>query len=97
MEMVKDFIAQNNWQLESVYADNGFGIDINENLYKMIEDAQQGKIDVIIVSNPARISRNSDSSLFKILGKLREENKVHIFTVDKQVNTLLFNDGTNCL
>lgn len=88
MEMVKDFIAQNNWQLESVYADIGFGIDINENLHKMIEDAKKGKIDVIIASDPARISRNREV-LFNILAKLRKESKVHIITVDNQINTFL--------
>ena len=87
-EMIKDFNAQNNWQLESVYADIGFGIDINENLHKMIEAAQQRKIDVIIVSDPAWISRNSDI-LFKTLGKLREESKVYMITVDKQIKTFL--------
>lgn len=90
-EMIKDFIAQNNWQLESVYADIGFGTDINENLHKMIEDAQQGKIDVIIVSDPARISRNSDY-LSNIFRKLREQNKVHFVTVDNQINTFLNNN-----
>lgn len=91
MEMIKDFIAQNNWQLDSVYADIGFGIDMNENLHKMVEDAKQGKIDVIIVSDPARISRNLDY-LSNIFRKLREQNKVHIVTVDNQINTFLNNN-----
>lgn len=91
MEMVKDFIAQNNWQLESVYADIGLGININENLHKMIEDAKQGKIDVIIVSDLARISRDPDY-LSNIFSKLSEQNKVHIVTVDNQINTFLNNN-----
>lgn len=88
MEMIKDFIAQNNWQLDSVYADIGFGIDMNENLHKMVEDAKQGKIDVIIVSDLARISRNPDN-LTNIFRELREQNKVHIVTVGNQINTFL--------
>ncbi|MUK88198.1 hypothetical protein GMD78_07300 [Ornithinibacillus sp. L9] len=63
-EMKNAFIAQNNWQLESVYTDIDSGNDMNESLLKMIEDAQQGKIDVIITSDPTRISRNRDY-LFK--------------------------------
>lgn len=54
----------------------------------MIEDAQQEKIDVIIASDSSRISRKY-SDLSNILGKLRESNKVHIITVDNQINTIL--------
>lgn len=87
-EMIKAFIAQNNWQLDSVYTSIDSGNVLNDSLLKMIDDAQQGKIDVIITSDPARISRNRDY-LFNVLGKLREQNNVHIITVDNQINTVL--------
>lgn len=87
-EMIKTYIVQNNWQLNSVYTDIGYGNDVNKGFLKMIEDTQLGKIDVIIASDPARISRNRED-LFNILAKLRKENKVHIITVDNQINTFL--------
>lgn len=85
MEILKAFVVQKNWHLDSVYADVGSG---NDMLLKMIEDAQQGKINYIIASDPARISRNPDY-LFNIVRQLREQNKVHIVTVDNQINTFL--------
>ncbi|MEC0664826.1 recombinase family protein [Priestia flexa] len=94
-EMIKAYIAQNNWQLDSIYTDIGSGIGMNKNLLKMIEDAQQEKIDVIIASDPSRISRKY-SDLSNILGKLCESNKVHIITVDNQINTIL-NDNDNII
>ncbi|WP_062351182.1 recombinase family protein [Bacillus kwashiorkori] len=89
--IIEDFIVQNNWYLDSVYADIGLGSNINKNFIKMIEDAQQEKIDAIIVSDPSRISRNSDYLSF-IIEKLREEYKIRIITVDYGVNTFLHNN-----
>jgi DNA invertase Pin-like site-specific DNA recombinase len=56
----------------------------------MIEDAHQEKINVIIVSDPSRISRNSDY-LSNIVEKLREEYKIRIITVDYGINAFLHN------
>lgn|SRR5699024_1304610 len=89
--IIEDFIVQNNWYLDSVYADIGLGNNINKDFIKMIEDAQQEKIDAIIVSDPSRISRNSDYLSF-IIEKLREEYKIRIITVDYGVNTFLHNN-----
>ncbi|TXL65053.1 recombinase family protein [Cerasibacillus terrae] len=91
-EMIKAFIEEKNWQLDSVYTDTGSGINMNKNLHRMIEDAQQEKFDVIVAIDPSRILRNSDLS--SVIGKLHEENKVHIITVDKRVDTLLKDDIT---
>lgn len=88
--IIEDFIDQNNWYLDSVYADVGSGNNINKNFLKMIEDAQQEKINVIIVSDPSRISRNSNY-LSNMVEKLREEYKIRIITVDYEINTFLHN------
>ncbi|MCG7314475.1 recombinase family protein [Priestia flexa] len=88
--IIEDFIDQNNWNLDSVYADVGSGNNINKNFLKMIEDAQQEKINVII-SDPSRISRNSDY-LSNMIEKLHEEYKIRIITVDYGINTFLHNN-----
>lgn len=87
--IIEDFIDQNNWNLASVYADVGSGNNIKSFL-KMIEDAQREKINVIIVSDPSRISRNSDY-LSNVFEKLREEYKIRIITVYYGINTFLHN------
>lgn len=38
-EMIKDFILENNWELECIYTDVGSGVNKNKNLSLMIEDA----------------------------------------------------------
>ena len=86
------FESQRNKELITLLNnENTTGNNINKNFIKMIEDAQQEKIDAIIVSDPSRISRNSDYLSF-IIEKLREEYKIRIITVDYGVNTFLHNN-----
>lgn len=91
-EMIKAFIEEKNCKLDSVYTDTGSGVNTNKNLLRMLEDAEQEKFDVIVAIDPSRILRNSDLS--SVIGKLREENKVHIFTVDKRIDTIFKDDIT---
>lgn len=83
----KGLYWRKNWQLDSVYTDTGSGVNTNKNLLRMLEDAEQEKFDVIVAIDPSRILKNSDLS--SVIGKLREENKVHIITVDKRIDTIL--------
>ncbi|MFB4474260.1 recombinase family protein [Virgibacillus sp. SK37] len=92
MEMIKEFISEKNWKLDSVYTDVESGVKVNENLHKMIEDAQKGKIDVIVAADTTRILRTKEMA--NVLGKLYELNKVHLITVDNRINTFLNDDIT---
>lgn len=64
--------------------DSGFGK--NKNLKLMIEDARQGKFDIIVATDPSRILRSTE--LLSENGNLRNTNKVHIVTVDNRINTI---------
>ena len=52
----------------------------------MIEDARQGKFDIIVATDPSRILRSTE--LLSENGNLRNTNKVHIVTVDNRINTI---------
>lgn len=41
--MIDAYIAQNDWQLNSVYTDISYGNDMNKSLLKMIEDLNKEK------------------------------------------------------
>ncbi|TVZ84731.1 resolvase-like protein [Aeribacillus composti] len=89
-EMIKAFILKNNWELECIYADVDSGVNKNNNLSLMIEDAHQGKFDIIIATEPSRLFRNNElSSEIRNLCKM---NKTHIVTVDNRINTIQNDD-----
>ena len=92
MEMIESFVSEKSWKLDSVYTDVGSGAKLNKNLHKMIEDAQKGKLGVIVATNPSRILRNNEIS--NVLGKLIESNKIHLITVDNRINTFLNDEIT---
>lgn len=85
-EMIKDFTLENNWELECIYTDVGSGVNKNKNLSLMIEDAHQGKFDIIVVTEPSRLLRSSELS--SEIKSLRKSNKVHIVTMDNRINTI---------
>jgi DNA invertase Pin-like site-specific DNA recombinase len=78
-EMIKDFVLEKGWELTCVYSDISSGIDNNKNLKLMIEDARQGKFDIIVATDPSRLYRNTE--LLMELENLYKENKIHIVTV----------------
>ena len=78
-EVIKDFISEKDWELTCVYSDISSGIDNNKNLKLMIEDARQGKFDIIVATDPSRLYRNTE--LLMELENLYKENKIHIVTV----------------
>jgi DNA invertase Pin-like site-specific DNA recombinase len=89
-KMIKAFILENNWELEYIYSDVGSGVNKNKNLSIMIEDAHQGKFDIIVAINPSRLFRNSElSSEIRNLCKM---NKTNIVTVDNRINIIQNND-----
>lgn len=89
-EVIKDFISEKDWELTCVYSDISSGIDKNKNLKLMIEDARQGKFDIIIATNPSRLFRNSGLSYE--IRNLCSMSKTHIVTVDNRINTIQNHD-----
>jgi hypothetical protein len=90
-EVIKDFISEKDWELTCVYSDISSGIDKNKNLKLMIEDARQGKFDIIVTTEPSRLLRSS-TKLSTEIECLRKTNKIHIVTVDNQINTIHSDD-----
>ena len=72
-----DFVdRQNGWELVKIYSDEGIsGTSLNrrEGFKEMIEDCKKGGIDLIVVKNVARFSRNVADSTSTI-DELRELN-----------------------
>ena len=88
--MIKAFILENNWELECIYSDVDSGINKNKSLSLMIENAHQGKFDIIVATNPSRLFRNSELS--SEIRNLYKTNKIHILTVDNRINTIQNDD-----
>ncbi|MCU9601893.1 recombinase family protein [Pallidibacillus thermolactis] len=89
-EMIKDFVLKKGWELTCVYSDISSGIDNNRNLKLMIEDVRHGKFDIIVATDPSRLYRNTE--LLMELEDLNKQNKIHIVTVDNQINTIHSDD-----
>ena len=89
-EMIKAYILENNWKIEFIYTDVGSGVNKNKNLSLMIEDAHQGKFDIIVATKPSRLLRSSELS--SEIKNLRKSNKVHIVTVDNRINTIHYDE-----
>jgi site-specific DNA recombinase len=96
----KEMIAKNeNWELYKVYADHGVTGTNTKNrtaFNQMIEDAKEGKFDIIITKSISRFARNTLDcltyvrmlkGLTKPVGILFDREK--IFTLDNHSSTLL--------
>jgi site-specific DNA recombinase len=96
----KEMIAKNeNWELYKVYADHGVTGTNTKNrtaFNEMIEDAKEGKFDLIITKSISRFARNTLDcltyvrmlkGLTKPVGILFDREK--IFTLDNHSSTLL--------
>jgi DNA invertase Pin-like site-specific DNA recombinase len=57
----------------------------------MIEDARQGKFDIIVTTEPSRLLRSS-TNLSTEIECLRKTKKIHIVTMDNQINTIHSDD-----
>ena len=77
LEYYKDFINKNpEWVMVGIYADKaitGTKVDKREDFKKMINDAMEGKIDIIFCKNISRFSRNTLDTI-KYVRKLKENN-----------------------
>ena len=59
---ITDFAKQRGWHLDSVYADEGISgakIERRTNFQKMVNDAKEGKFEVIIFTKLSRFARNA--------------------------------------
>ena len=65
----KDYISkENGWQLYKMYADEGISgtsLKHREQFNRMIEDARQGKFDIILTKEVCRFARNTLDTLEK--------------------------------
>ena len=82
VDYYKKFIMQNNdWEFVKVYADEGIsGLNTNKRIgfKKMIEDANLGKIDLILTKSISRFARNTIDSI-QTIRKLKERDIEVIF------------------
>lgn len=86
----KDYISQKpEWQLVEIYSDEaltGTKIDNRDNFHRMINDAMNGKLDLILVKSISRFARNTVDTL-QFVRKLKDKN-VAIHFEEENINTL---------
>jgi len=61
-QQIVDYAKNKGWELDSIYSDEGISgakIEYRTNLKKLIEDAKQGKFEVIIITKLSRFTRNA--------------------------------------
>lgn len=61
-QQIVDYAKNNGWQLEHIYGDKGISgakIEHRINFKKMLEDAKQGKFNVIVFTKLSRFARNT--------------------------------------
>lgn len=84
-EIIKAFISEKNWQLDTIYSDVGSRVHKNRGLQALIEECREGKFDVIGITDLSRISRTTELS--NELINLIKTGKVHIVTTDNTINS----------
>lgn len=84
-EIIKDFISEKNWHLDTIYSDIGSGVHKNRGLQALIWECGERKFDVIVITDLSRISRTTEIS--NELINLFTTGKVHIVTTDNTLNT----------
>jgi len=89
----KDLIASKpEWQLVQIYADEGIsGTQTSKRVAfkRMINDAIEGKIDLIVTKSISRFARNTLDTLQYV--RLLKENNVAIFFEKENINTMTMN------
>ncbi|WP_040206360.1 recombinase family protein [Neobacillus jeddahensis] len=85
-ERLKRFISDRNWQLYNSYIDTGSVPNKSKNLQAMVNDAQNNKFDIILLTDPSRLFRNPELSAK--LKELCEVGAIQITTLDGAINTL---------
>ena len=81
--------SEKRWVLAGVYADEaitGTKVDKRENFRKMIDDAIDGKIDMIICKSISRFARNTVDTLQYV--RLLKEHGVEVFFEEENIRTL---------
>ena len=85
-----EMISRNvNWNFVDIYADYGLSgtqVDSRKEFQRMINDALEGKIDLIITKSISRFARNAEN-LLSFVRMLRYKN-VGIFFEEERINTL---------
>ena len=77
------------WTLVDLYADEaitGTKVDVRVGFQKMINDAYDGKIDIIMTKSISRFARNTVDTL-NYVRKLKEK-RVAVFFEEENINTL---------
>ena len=90
MKHYRDMVTNNpEWQLVEVYADEAITatlLDKRDNFNRMINDAMNGKIDMIIVKSISRFARNTVDAL-QLVRMLKDKN-IAVFFEEENINTL---------
>lgn len=88
----EEFVAQHtNWTLIDIYADEGLSATSytkRDNFKRMLDDCKAGKIDLIIMKNVSRFSRNVVDCLGIARALLHADPPVGIYFQEQNLNTL---------
>lgn len=87
-----NFIQENNYEFHNFYVDAKTGtVAKRKNFMKMLDDAEKGLFDVIIVKELSRLARNQE--LATKVKRIMENRDVRIISIDGKVDT--FDDDKN--
>jgi len=87
--MLTEYVQKQGWGIEEVYIDDGFsGVNFNRPAFKrMIDDVEDGKINLVIVKDLSRLGRN-----YILCGQYTE-----IFFPERNVRFIALNDGIDSI
>ncbi len=87
--MLEKYVKDNNWTIVDYYIDDGYsGTNYNRpDFQRMIEDIEQGKINMVVVKDLSRLGRN-----YLITGQYTE-----VFFPDRNVRFVAIDDGVDSL
>lgn len=87
-EKIKAFIkSQNNWEVFKVYSDTGYtGANLNRPaLQELLQDIQQGKINIVLVYKIDRLTR-SPKDFYQLI-EFFEKHKVDFISITERYDT----------
>lgn len=88
ISFLKKFVKENKWNLFDIYVDDGYtGLNFDRPDFKrIIEDAKQKKINLIISKNLSRLGRDH-IGIGSLLEKFFPENKIRYIAVTDNIDT----------
>ena len=86
-DLFVQYVMDKSWDIVDFYVDVDSGTKSKrKNLQRLLNDAEEGKFDIILAKELSRLARNGELSYQ--IRNLAERNGIHILTLDNAINTL---------